>query len=193
MPDATELTTTADIKTMLGITAGTGSDAMIALIKAQVEAWVKTYCGRDFLAADYVEYYDGDGGAHLRVNQRPIISVSSIYTDPSRVFAAASLIPATDIIGDSESYRLGYIQLLTYTFIQGVKSSKVSYRAGYATIPADLAGAVRTIICKVFKIASKQLYAEVSHQVGDMNISISPDTFPKDAMIVINGYRRMSF
>jgi len=193
MPDATELTTTADLKVMLGIGAGTSSDALLALVKAQVEAWAKTFTGRDLLVDTYTEYQDGSGSNQLRTLQRPVISVTSIHSDPARLFDAASLIPASDIIGDARSYALGYVELLTYKYLKGLKSTKIVYTAGYPTIPADLAGAVRSIIAKQFKVASKQLYGEVSHQVGDMNINMSVDTFPKDALQVLNGYRRMDF
>lgn len=193
MPDATELCSTTNLKVMLGITSGSGSDAMLALIKAQIEAWVKTYCGREFLVASYTEYHDGYGDNQVRTLQRPIVSVTSVYSDPSRLFEAASLIPAADIIGDSRSYVLGYIELLTYRFLKGLKSTKIVYSAGYSTIPSDLSGAVMKIICHQFKISSKQLYAEVTHHVGDMDITLNTDTWPKDAMEIVHGYRRMDF
>ncbi len=145
MPDATELCSTTDLKVLLGISSS-NQDSLLALIKASVEQYAKTYTGRDLLVASYTEYYDGDGGSVLRLDQSPIISISSISIDAARIFAAASLIPATDIIGDAKSSLLGFVELLTYSFSRGVKNVKVVYSAGYSTVPADLSGAVKLII-----------------------------------------------
>ena len=193
MPDATELTATADIKSMLAITSS-AQDTLIALIKEQAEAWVKRFCGRDFVVTSYTEYYDGDGTAFLRVNQRPIVSITSIYSDPARLFEAASLIPSDDIIDeDAKSLRLGHVQLFQYKFLKGKLSTKIVYSAGHSTIPTDLSMAVKLIICKQFKIITKGMFAEAVQQVGDMQITLTPDAFPKDAMQIIRSYRRMSF
>lgn len=192
MPDATELSATADIKTMLGITTS-GQDSLLAIIKSNVEAWAKNYCGRDFLVSSYTEYHDGDDTSVLRVRQRPVVSVTSIYSDPARLFEAASLIPASDLIGDAESIRLGFIELFTYRFLRGAKATKIVYSAGYSTVPTDLSMAVKLIVCKQFKVIDKKMFAERTQQVGDMTLTLSTDEFPRDAMTILESYRRMSF
>ncbi len=192
MPNATELCSTTDIKTLLGITSSS-QDTLIALVKANVEAWVKNYCGRDFLATDYVEYYDGDDSNQLRLLQRPVNTITEIKCDPARLFVDASIIPTTDFIADAQTLRLGFVKLLTYKFLRGAKSTKVTYNAGYTTIPADLGYAVGLVVAKQFKVADKKLFAETSQTVGGMTITLSIDTYPKDAMKVIESYRRMDF
>lgn len=192
MPDATELCSLTNIKTMLGLTTS-AEETLLGLIKAAAEAWAKNYCGRDFLVTSYTEYYDGDHSNMLRTNQRPIVSVTSIYSDPARLFESASLIPASDLVGDAVSYRLGYVELLTYKYLRGLKSTKIVYSAGYSTVPTDLAMAVMLIICKQYKVISKKMFAETSQTAGDMTVTLSPDAFPQDAMKVIESYRRMDF
>lgn len=195
MPNPTELAARADIKTMLGLTT-TAQDTLLDLIKNAVEARVQRMTGRDFLipSVDYTEYYDGDGSNVLRLDQRPIISISSIYSDPARLFGAETLIPASDLISnDAKGWRLGYVELLTYKFLKGIKSTKITYSAGYTTIPYDLSMAVKKIVCKEFKIADKKLFAEISQQSGDMTVTLSPDAWPKDAVEAIMEHRRMSF
>lgn len=192
MPNATELCPIATVKTLLGIST-TQQDALLTIIKAQVEAWVMNYCGRDFIVQDYVEYYDGDDYNSLRLRQRPINSVAEINSDPARIFAAASIIPTSDFIADAQTLRLGFVQLLTYKFLRGAKSTKVTYNAGYATIPADLSFAVAQIVAKQFKVIDKKLFAETTQTTGSMTVTLSIDTYPKDAMNVISSYRRIDF
>jgi len=189
MPDATELFSTTQLKTMLNIT-GSSQDALITLVKASVEQFVKTYCGRDLLVASYTEFHDGDDGNLVRTIQRPIVSITSIHSDPARLFGDAALIPSSDIVDDSEGQRLGFIELLTYKFLKGVKSTKIVYSAGYSTVPGDLSYAALLIAAKQFHIASKQMFAENSREVGDLRITLSVDTFPRDAMEVIDRYKR---
>jgi hypothetical protein len=192
MPNATELCALTDIKTLLGITSS-GQDALLQIIKDSVEQYVKTRCGRDFLVASYTEYHDGDDFNVLRVLQRPIVSIDSIYSDPARLFTDASLIPSSDIIDDPRSKTLGFVELLTYKFLKGIKATKITYSAGYATIPSDLSMAVKLIVCKQYKVADKKLFAEGTQTTGQLTITLAPDAFPKDALDVIDRYRRIDF
>jgi hypothetical protein len=191
MPDATELCSTSDLKTMLAITTS-GEDTMLALLKAAGEKFVKTFCGRDFIipSTPYTEYYDGDGSNVLRLDQAPIVSVTSIHSDPARLFESASLIPASDLIGDAKSLRLGWLELLTYKFLKGLKSTKVVYSAGWSTIPEDLSFAVKTLICHQYKVVGKKSWDETARQFGDVNITISPNSIPKNALDILKSYRR---
>lgn len=193
MPDATELCTTADLKTLLGIST-TSQDALLAVVKAGVEKWAKTFTGRDLLTSSspYTEYHNGDGGGILRLDQHPITDIDSINIDGARVFAAATAIPEADIISDARAQALGFVELLTYRFSRGVKNVKVVYSAGYATVPEDLSMAVKQIVAKQFKVAEKKMFAEGSYQVGDTTVTLSPDAFPKDALEVLRSYRRVA-
>lgn len=192
MPDATELCTLADCKTLLALTTS-NEEALLTIIKNNVEAWVKTFCGRDFIVTAYTEYHDGDGSAQLRVDQRPIVSISSIYSDPALLYEAASLIPSTDYVTDPRGRTLGYVELNQYRFLKGRKATKISYSAGYSTIPYDLSMAVKLIVCKQYKVISKKMFAEQTQQAGDMVVTLTPDSFPKDAMEILRGFRRVSF
>ncbi|MCX5783679.1 MAG: phage head-tail connector protein [Elusimicrobia bacterium] len=74
------LTTRERVKLLMGIKDGsqdTKIDAVIAIVSAAAE----TYCGRKFLTADYEDEIHNGGGEYLRVNEFPIISISSITED----------------------------------------------------------------------------------------------------------------
>ena len=192
MPDATELCSSADLKAYLQITGST-KDSILASIKASVEAFVKQYTGRPLLVASYTEYYDGDGGSVLRVANRPITAITSIYSDPSRLYAASSLIPSTDYAtDDAQDWNAGLITLKDYTFLSGRKATKITYSAGYSTIPADLAHAVKLICAKEYTVHDKRLSGTISQQVGDMTLTMDVEAFPKNALAILDRYRRLS-
>ncbi len=192
MPNATELCATADLKTMLGITSS-AQDTLLGLVKDSAEQYAKIHTGRDLLVTTYTDYYDGNGARSLRLRQRPIVSVTSIYADPARLFESGSLIPASDLIADSRSLELGWIELFQYVFTRGAKSIKVVYVAGYATIPSDLSMAVKLIAAKQFKVIDKKMFAETSRTVGDQTITLNPEALPKDALNILDRYRRIDF
>lgn len=192
MPDATVLVSLADLKTFIKATTS-GSDGIIQSIKDGVEAAVKSYVGRDLIVTSYTEYHDGDGGSRLVLAQRPITAVTSVYADPARLFEAHTLIPASDIItGDARAWAAGIIELYQYRFLHSRKGTKVVYSAGYSTIPADLALAVKLICAKVWKIQDKSMAGQLSQTVGDQTITFSLEDWPKDAVATLKKYRRLS-
>lgn len=109
-------------------------------------------------ARSYTEYYDGTGQREFQLAQRPVLSITSLYEDPSAArgqatdaFAASTLLTAgTDY---SFSGLTGWVTRLngvwtrpTYRdagMLVGYPGSsngsiKVTYVAGYVTIPADI-------------------------------------------------------
>ena len=81
------------------------------------------------------EYYDGDGGTKLYLDQRPINSITSIHSDPTRAWAADSLIASTayQVYGDE-----GYVVFTDTSVDVGHRVIRVIYVAGYSTVPYDL-------------------------------------------------------
>jgi len=191
MANATELCSLADLKAYLKITSGT-YDAILQSIKDSTEQFVKDYCGRDFLVTAYTnDYYDGDGSSRLRTRQRPIISVDSIFCDPARLFGANTQIPTSAIINDQRSWNVGFIELYIWRFLFGLKSVQLNYTAGYATIPADLAHAVKLICAREYLLQDKNLTGQVSQDVGDRKITMNLDSIPKNAVEILDRYRRI--
>lgn len=111
------------------------------------------YIGYDLNATDYVEYIDGDSTDSILLSYYPVISIASIYDDMNRVFDSTSLVPATDYVlyedtgkvrklnSDGQYIVIG-IPFSAIVWNKGVRNIKVTYTAGYATIPYDAARAV---------------------------------------------------
>lgn len=158
------LITRALTKTFWGIAdADTSQDAVIDALILQCQARIETWCGRKFDAANFTDYLMGTGNAYLPLRQRPINSVASVYEDryaywgqADDAFAAATLLTAgTDyaIVKDSEGVgasgmlaRIGAAWARPVEWRGGQITSqpgstgniKVTYNAGFSTIPYDL-------------------------------------------------------
>lgn len=116
------LTTTATVKTLLGIT-GTAEDSKLDLLVNYADAAIKRYLGRDIESTSYPGaatngrgdggYYSGNGSRWLVLRQRPVTTLTSIYLDatgrwgqnPDGSFASATLLVAgTDYALDYDGY-----------------------------------------------------------------------------------------
>lgn len=133
-------------------------------------------------AGDYyrtlTEYYAGNGRRELQLNQRPVISIGSVYEDTgayygeaSGAFASTTLLTAGTQYcllrdnGDKAEQSLGGILLrlggvwpagseqlrgmLTTSPAPGLGNIKVTYNAGYAVVPADVRRAVAKLVAEI--------------------------------------------
>lgn len=111
-----------------------------SLVINAVSHLFNTYTNRKLKARSLTEYYDGNGGSELYVDNYPIVSTSTnidIRVDTDRSYSTSDKVASTDIIIDSEE---GRIRLDDDTFDTGAHSVKIVYTAGYSTgtMPYDL-------------------------------------------------------
>jgi hypothetical protein len=140
---ANDLVTKAEYKTYMGITS-TNSDTEIDFLIPKVSDLVKSYCRRTF--NDYydnikVEYFDG-GFKELLLKETPLVTVSTVSYSSDYGKTYTNLVKYTDwaIKGDS------IVSLNPNGFPETINGYRVSYFAGYDTIPGDLKLAVLDLI-----------------------------------------------
>jgi hypothetical protein len=133
----TALTTLADVKESMGISSGdTSQDNLIIRKINQATLMIERYCGRNFLAADYTEYYDGDGGSELTLRHYPVNSVASLsYRNTTSNENDFTTYDTVDYFIDATAGRLKSLG----SWWGSYDTWKVVYNAGYSTIPDDLA------------------------------------------------------
>lgn len=124
-----------DIRNFYGL-LGTGKDDdLIEDLLDQVSKTIESFCDRTFDSDTYTEYFDGKGSAWLHPTYYPITSVTGIWDDTEWSWGASTE------ISDSE-YRVsndGRFVLLKNTYFGDFRENiKITYVAGYTTIPNDL-------------------------------------------------------
>lgn len=145
---ADALTTGEALKRYLSISSSDNDELIDSLIDA-VSAQFNSYTGRKLAARDYShdsqdQAYDpdnailnGSGHGQLLLPQYPVVSLSSLEMDG----LALSQAPANSQSGWVLDQGAGLITLLDQVFSKGVANIRLAYRAGFETIPADLAQA----------------------------------------------------
>lgn len=163
----------AEVKDYLGISSTT-EDTRLSAYLAGVEAFVKTYCKRDFESQSYVQYYHGTNLQAMTLQQTPVTTITGVWLNNSGYYGLGPapafgddqlLVEGTDYVLDRDLngsssasgilYRIGTVwpilnrinTLNRLTPFQGPAwgNIKVSYTAGYDPVPADL----KTAICQL--------------------------------------------
>jgi hypothetical protein len=155
------LTSLSAVKAYLGV-AGTDDDALLTELIARASDGIVAHCGREFAAADYEEYHDGDGSDSVLLNQRPVIEVLALSDDGVEVAA-----------DDHVTYpELGVVRLKSGVFGRGARSVYVSYRAGYETIPGDVEQAAIQWTAELYQGRGAADGREIkSERVGDYAVT----------------------
>lgn len=151
-----QLTTTAKVKTYLGIT-DSDSDTVIDALVLGVSEFIAGYCGgRKFEAQDLVEVYDTKHGRHkIFLKQFPVNSVTAVK------YRGGTPSTPNWITYNVDSYltylEAGYIHFYG-ALPQVAQGMQISYNAGYLidfdnetdinshTLPADLSMAATDIV-----------------------------------------------
>lgn len=161
-----DLTTTAKVKTLLGITSAT-NDALIDQLVMWATDFIEGYTNRTFKEATYSnEIYDGgepnqSGGFRnkLMLKNFPVSAVSVVeYMSGSYSAPTWNTLSADYwvLYGDE-----GYIQSLAGNFARGFKNYRTSYTAGYKidftneltsthTLPFDITMLATQLVAKIY-------------------------------------------
>ena len=162
------LVTLREYKDFAGLT-GVSEDAKLNVIIPSISQAVKTYCGTsivDYYSSDKVEYFDitDDMTYQIMVDESPLVSVSEVQERDSQSGTYTTLISENSDSSGKYEYVIDterdLIIRTTATgdkmFPKGRKAVKVTYRAGYASTPADLKLACFDLVKYYLKDERKQ-------------------------------------
>lgn len=139
-----DLITRENYKTYIGITS-TEQDAKIDILVPIVSALARSICARSF--TDYVddakiEVYDG-GYPELFMEEYPTISVSSVEASTDYGNTYTTLTEFSDYVINTKAASIVYVG---GTWPKALNGYRVTYNAGYETIPVDLQVALYDLV-----------------------------------------------
>lgn len=140
-----DLITKAEYKAYAGISS-TNKDTEIDALIPKVSALVKTYCRRTFI--DYyntpnIEYFNGPA-MFFPLKEYPVRNVSSVELSVDWGNNYTDLVEYTDYALDKSR---GVVHSTQFDgFPERINGYKVTYTAGYATVPEDLKLAVLDLV-----------------------------------------------
>ena len=140
------LTTKADVKESLGIpSSDTTKDNLIIRKINQATIAIERYCGRRFALTSYTdEGYNGTQIDQILLKNRPVVGTPSLgVRDTSLNEDDFDTVESTLLFTNATAGILN----LNFRAIGRWSRYKVTYQAGYATIPEDLAEACASLAC----------------------------------------------
>jgi len=142
-----DLCTQDEVKEYIDMPGGSSdADDVIDDLITRVSDRFAKYCGiTQFKSQSYTEYYSGQGTQELFLDQRPIISITSIKQDSEWAFGSDSTFAS-----DNYAIQDDRVVLKDNVFSSGVRNLQVIYTAGYSTIPGDLKQACIEEVARAF-------------------------------------------
>lgn len=187
MPD---LTTVADVKSASGIGAGTtNADAVLARLVTAASGFIADVTDRSFGAVLTVnEIRNGAGGTELFLYEAPVVSVTSLAVDTFAIPAQAS-----DGKPGYFMATLSTLALFGYEFTRGRRNVRVTYTAGYASVPFDVAQACIEIVIAAYRRSARgpDVVSENIPTSG-ANFSFSQKDMSPFASTVLEKYRKVT-
>ena len=154
-----DLITLREYKDMEGI-QNPKDDYNLSELITSVSQLVKTYCGNtfvDFYSTDKVETFTIDWNTHLvQLTESPVVSVSAVETRDS-VTSSYQAVTSTNYYLDYNTDTVLYVTGSNYkNWPRGPGAVKVTYRAGYSSLPGDLKLAVIDLITYYYRDEYKE-------------------------------------
>jgi hypothetical protein len=182
-----------DLETALGYLGVPVTDGdRIPMVKQCINGasnYCNTHTGRKLLSRALTEYYDGRGENTILLNNYPCTTLTSVYDDLARAYGAGTLVAASDLA----VMPTDLLCMIVYdgsVFMPGVKNVKITYTAGYLTVPWDLQQACLGLIGIYFKHTDEKTLSIASRNVGDGNITIESNRTPQWIIDILNAYKK---
>lgn len=187
-----DLCTLADVQLYLGETSAATADVLQKLITAVSRAAV-TYCGHNFIKADYVEACNGTGTPMLLPHNQPITAVSSLKDGSLQIAPGVAGGNVGFVFDDKCLYLLGGAK-----FCRAIQNVVVSYTAGYirtddsaCNIPDDLREAIVEAVADRYK--KRTLIGIQSKTIAGETITYTAKDFPANVKTILGLYQKVSF
>ena len=190
---AGDLTTYDLVKAWCGLPAGnTADDALFTRLVTAASSAAQLYMGRNIPSASYVEAYNGNSRQALLLRQSPIVSITSVTVDNTTIPQATAQPGAGWRFDTMFLYLDGYGFNRsdgggTSSFNRGIQNVVVTYTAGYATVPFDIAQATIEMAGYLYK--SKDRIGEASKLVAGQTIAYIRDINP-NTLRTLDQYKR---
>jgi hypothetical protein len=132
---ATDLCTLDQVKDYMSLSSSKAiDDDLIEDLITRITTQFHNYVGYQIKSTDYTEYHDGDGEPLVFPNVIPINSVTLLADDVDWEWGS-------DTQFSSDDYRIvdnRYVALKSSYFTSSTQNIKITYNAGYSTVPTDI-------------------------------------------------------
>lgn len=149
-----------------------------------VSKMFETECDREFSSTEHTEYFSGGGRRWIRPKHYPITAITSLWDDNDWGWNNDDLV-------DTDEYKISnderFVILKNTTFVNAVENVKVTYTAGYSTIPLDLKMVCIDEVARLYKARTQRHLTSYSNTEGE-NLVFDPKAFSDTTKTVLKRY-----
>lgn len=175
------------LKTYLDITENTKDTMLTQLLEYATERF-QTLTHRVIPKTKHEdEKHDGTEQQWFYVDNYPIIGITSIYWDSDGDYETEDLVESDNYRYDANS---GKVWRTAGTWAKGLNAIKITYTAGYETIPKDVETFVKKLAALEYKRSDQDRIGVLSHSFGDATTSYDTQNLPDDLGAIVEDYRR---
>jgi hypothetical protein len=187
--NANALTTLATAKDFLEIAvSNTSQDTRIERFINAASAMIEQYCSRRFKVQTFIEVHDGRSSQSILLHNWPAQKPSEVNIDPSWAFGPSTAL-AVDTFTVMDN---GWLTLRSSIFPRGVQNIKITYQAGYSTVPADLEEIALMLVEYLYQHRNDRRSGIKSKSKSGENIAYM-ETIPPNITSLLGPYIRTDF
>ncbi len=162
-------------------------DALLTRLITAASRFIESWLDRRIALCDWVEVRDGNGGQRLVFANVPVTQVWSLSIDGLAIPPA----PADGGFGAGYVFSPTELALRGYVFTRRAQNVSVTYTAGYATVPSDIAQACIELVCQRYRERSRIGEASKSLMSGE-TVTFSQKDMSDDVKTLLSQYRAVA-
>jgi hypothetical protein len=185
-----DLTTLDDVKAWLKTGQGAfpaTDDALLARLITAASRFIESWLARRMALTDWQEVRDGTGGQRLAFANLPVAAVLSVAIDGLVIPPAAT----DGSCGAGYVFTPTELALRGYVFTRRPQNVVMTYTAGFAAIPPDIAQACIELVCQRYKERTR--IGETSRAVsGSETVTYAQQDMSDDVRLLLSQYRAVA-
>ncbi len=185
-----DLTTLADVKSWLQTGQSTfpsTDDGLLTRLITAASQFIQSWLNRQIASGDWQEVRDGTGGQRLAFANFPVSAVLSLSIDGLEIPPA----PSDGGFGAGYVFSATELALRGYVFTRRAQNVIVTYTAGFAAIPPDVAQAAIELVCQRYRERTR--IGEVSRALGGgETVTFSQQDMSDDVKLLLSQYRAVA-
>src|SRR6202046_946930 len=165
----------------------TVDDALLTRLITAASQFVQSWLQRQIAVCDWIEVRDGNGGQRLAFANFPVNVVLALSVDGIAIPPA----PAGGGFGAGYVFSSTELALRGYVFSRRAQNVIVTYTAGYASVPPDIAQACIGLVCQRYRERAR--IGEVSKALmSGETVTFSQKDMSDDVKALLSQYRAVA-
>jgi hypothetical protein len=162
-------------------------DALLTRLITAASQFIQSWLQRQVAMSDWIELRDGNGGQRMTFANFPVSAVLALSIDGITIPPA----PTTGGFGVGYVFSPTELALRGYVFSRRAQNVIVTYTAGYASVPPDIAQACIELVCQRYRERSR--IGEVSKALmSGETVTYSQKDMSDDVKTLLRQYQVMA-